>query len=124
MEAAKAFFEQVAELMSEPPERVLTDDHSSYPRAISEVLGESVKHQVSKSVNNPVEQSHRTLKQQYYPTMGFSNVETAGNFCEAVEELNQFLRVRQTMAEVVSLPEYQSQIQARMSELRDMMKSA
>jgi transposase-like protein len=124
MAAAKAFFEQVAELMAEPPERVVTDGHSSYPRAISEVLGETVEHQVSKSVHNPVEQSHRKLKQRYYPTLGFSNVETAGYFCEAVEELNQFLRVRQSMGEFVSLPEYRLQIQARMSELRDMMKAA
>ena len=87
------------------------------------MLGESVEHTVSKSVHNPVEQSHRQLKQRYYPTLGFSNVETAGYFCEAVEELNQFLRVRQTMGEVVSLPEYRSQIKARMSELRDMMKA-
>ena len=124
LEAGKAFFEQVAELMTEPPERVVTDGHSRYPRAISEVLGESVQHQVSKSVQNPVEQSHRQLKQRYYPTLGFSHVETAGYFCEAVEELNQFLRVRQTMGEVVSLPEYRIQIKARMSELRDMMKAA
>ncbi|WP_346293189.1 IS6 family transposase [Sphaerothrix gracilis] len=123
-EAAKAFFEQVSELMPEPPERVVTDGHSSYPRAISEVLGKSVQHEVFKSVNNPVEQSHRKLKQRYYPTMGFSNVETAGYFCEAVEELNQFLRVRQAMAEYVSLPERRSQLKARMSELRGMIKVA
>jgi len=56
--------------------------------------------------------------------MGFSHVETAGYFCEAVEELNQFLRGRQSMGEVVSLPEYRLQTKARMSELRDMMKAA
>jgi len=121
LEAAKAFFEQVAELMAEPPKRVVTDGHSSYP---SEVLGESVQHQVSKSVHNPVEQSHRKLKQRYYPTQGFNNVETVGYFCEAVEELNQFLRVRQSMGDFVSLPECRLQIQAGMSELRDLMKAA
>ncbi|MEL6764713.1 MAG: DDE-type integrase/transposase/recombinase, partial [Cyanobacteria bacterium J06607_6] len=115
---------QVAELMPELPERVVTDGHTSYPRAISEVLRESVQHEVSKSVHNPVEQSHRKLKQRYYPTMGLSNVETAGYFCEAGEELNQFLRVRRHMTEFVSLPEHRSQIQARMSELRDLMKAA
>jgi putative transposase len=124
MEAAQAFFKQVSELMAMPPERVVTDGHTSYPRAISEVLGESVQHDVSKSVNNPVEQSHRKLKQRYYPTMGFSNVETAGYFCEAVEELNQFLRVRQHMGEVVSLPEHRTYVQERMQELRQMMKAA
>ena len=124
MEAAKAFFEPVAELMPEPPERVVTDGHSRYPRAISEVLGKAVQHEVSKSVHNPVEQSHRKLKPRYYPTMGFSNVETVGYFSEAVEELNQFLRVRRHMTEFVSLPEHRLQIQARMVELRDMIKAA
>ena len=47
MKAAKAFFEQVSELMPEPPERVVTDGYTSYPRAIKEVLGKSVEHQVS-----------------------------------------------------------------------------
>ena len=110
--------------MAESPERVVTDDHTSYPRAITEVLGEAVEHPVSQSVNNPVEPSHRKLKQRYYPTMGFSHVETAGYFGEAVEELNQFLRGRRPMAEVVSLPEYRIQIQARMQELGTIMKAA
>ncbi|WP_239112463.1 hypothetical protein [Halomicronema sp. CCY15110] len=88
------------------------------------VLGKSVQHQVSKSVHHPVEQSHRQLKPRYYLTLGFSQAEIAGYFCEAVKALNQFLRVRESMGEVVSLPEYRSQIKARMSELRDMMKAA
>ena len=112
----------VLPLMAEPAERVVTDGHTSYPRAIAEVLGESVRHAVSQSVHNPVEQSHRKLKHRYYPTIGFSNVETASYFCEAVEELNQ-LRVRRSM-EVVSLLEHQHQIQARMKEFRVMLKTA
>ncbi|MEO1126278.1 MAG: hypothetical protein AAFW84_20080 [Cyanobacteria bacterium J06635_15] len=34
------------------------------------------------------------------------------------------LRVRRQMAEVVSLPEHRSQLQARMRKLRDLMKAA
>ena len=60
------------------------DPATSYPRAITEVLGKSVQHEKSKSINNPVEQSHWKLKQRYYPSMGFSNVETAGDFCTRV----------------------------------------
>lgn len=56
--------------------------------------------------------------------MGFGNIETAGYFCEAVEELNQFLRVRQQMGEVVSLPEHRTYVQAKMQELRQMMTIA
>ena len=98
--------------------------HTGYPWAISELLGESVQHEVSKLVNNLVEQSYRKLKQGYYPTMGFGNVETAEDFCEVVKELNQFLRVCQFMGDVVSfLPEHRSQIQARMSELRKVLRA-
>lgn len=124
LEAARAFFEQVSELMPEPLDRFVMSSHSSYQRAISEVIGESVQPVVSQSVNNPVEQSHRKLKQRYYPTLGFSNVEAAEYFCEAIEELDLFLRVRQSMGEFVSLMEHRSQIQARMQELRVMMKAA
>ena len=39
MEAAKAFFQQTHEVADAPPERVFTDGHTSYPRAIKEELG-------------------------------------------------------------------------------------
>ena len=42
MEVAQAFFEPVADWMAELPKRVVTDGHSHYPRAISEVLGASI----------------------------------------------------------------------------------
>ena len=70
-----------------------------------------------------MEQSHRKLKQRYYPTVGFNNVETAGYYCAAVAALNQFLRVCQSVGEGVSLPEHRHQNQARMKELRMMLKA-
>lgn len=40
-ESAQAFFEQALEMAQTPPNRVVTDGLASYPRAISEVLGEA-----------------------------------------------------------------------------------
>lgn len=39
MEAAKRFFSQTLETVGHAPERVTTDGHDSYPRAIRETLG-------------------------------------------------------------------------------------
>ena len=44
-----------------------TDRLSSYPRAIAEEFGEEVKHEIVKCRENPIEQSHRGIKQRYYP---------------------------------------------------------
>ncbi len=70
MEAAKAFFAQAYEVAEQPPQRVATDGHSSYPRAIKEELGEGVEHEVRNCRGNPIEQSHRGIKQRYYPMLG------------------------------------------------------
>ncbi|MBD3887135.1 DDE-type integrase/transposase/recombinase [Phormidium tenue FACHB-886] len=40
MEGVKAFFAQAHEVAEHLPQRVATDGHSSYPRAIEEELGE------------------------------------------------------------------------------------
>lgn len=47
MEAAKAFFRRALAAVGATPERVTTDGHTAYPRAIREVLGAAVVHQVS-----------------------------------------------------------------------------
>ena len=39
MDAAKRFFQQVLQTVGHAPERVTTDGHTSYPRAIREILG-------------------------------------------------------------------------------------
>ncbi len=59
MEAAKAFFVQAHEVAEERPERVVTDGHTSYPRAIAEELDAEVEHEVKSCLGNPIEQSHR-----------------------------------------------------------------
>jgi len=44
------------------PDRVTTDGHDSYPRAIRTTLGEDVRHRTSRYLNDRLEQDHRGIK--------------------------------------------------------------
>jgi len=55
MKAANAFFRSAQATMGFRPERVTTDGHGSYPRAIRTVLGKAVRHRTSAYLNNPLE---------------------------------------------------------------------
>ncbi len=97
MAAAQQFFRQAAATVGQLPERVTTDGHAAYPRAIRETLGGHVAHRTSRYKNNRLEQDHRGVKQRYYPMRGFGNVVAAGRFCRAYEEQRQYFRARTTM---------------------------
>jgi transposase-like protein len=56
MEAAQRFFKQALAVVGHAPERVTTDGHASYPRAVREILGVSVQHRTNKYLNNLLEQ--------------------------------------------------------------------
>jgi transposase-like protein len=105
MEVAKVFFAQAYEVAEQVPQRVATDGHTSYPRAIEEELGEAVEHEVRDCRGNPIEQSHRGIKQRYYPTLGFGAIASARRFCQSYDEVRNFMRVQHYMTEVVSLSE-------------------
>ena len=62
MEAAKAFFRSARLTMGFRPDRVTTDSHGSYPKAIRSVLGRTVRHRTSAYLNNRLEQDHRGFK--------------------------------------------------------------
>jgi len=47
MAAAKAFFRSAKSATGMTPDRVTTDGHGSYPRAIRSTLGRDVKHRTS-----------------------------------------------------------------------------
>jgi putative transposase len=63
-EAAQCFFQQARVVAGQAPERVTTDGHSSYPRAIRETLGEAVEHRCYRYLNNRLEQDHWGIKQR------------------------------------------------------------
>ena len=64
MDAAKRFFQRATAAVGHTPERVTTDGHDSYPRAIRERLGVDVIHRTNRYLNNRIEQDHRGMKQR------------------------------------------------------------
>src|SRR5216684_604864 len=98
MEAAKRFFKQALDVADHAPERVTTDGHDSYPRAIRETLGHEVIHRCNRYLNNRIEQDHRGIKQRYYPMRGFGSFESAARFCPAFDEVRHYFRARTTTA--------------------------
>ena len=119
MEGTKAFFARARTIAEDIPERVQTDGLASYPRAVEEELGEEVKHEVLPCTANAVEQSHRGIKHRYFPMMGFGEFEAAQRFCQAFDEVRNFLRHRSQMAEVVSLNERRERFLSKVSELEE-----
>ncbi|MBD1870387.1 IS6 family transposase [Cyanobacteria bacterium FACHB-471] len=123
MAAAKAFFAQAHEVVEQSPQRVVTDELSSYPRTIDEELGTDVEHEVRGCLGNPIEQSHRGIKQRYYPMLGFGAIESAKRFCQAFDEVKQFLRPRAKMTELVSFSKQRERFIERVSELEELFQA-
>src|ERR1700710_1432402 len=76
------------------PDRVTTDGHGSYPRAIRSTLGRDVKHRTSAYRNNGLEQDHRGVKGRIRYMRGFKEFDAAARFCRGYDELRAFLRLR------------------------------
>lgn len=123
MEAAKAFFAEAHEVAGQSPQREVTDELASYPRVIDEELGLDVKQEVRGCLGNPIEQSHRRIKQRYYPMLGFSLFESTKRFCQAFEEVQQFLRSRVRMAELVSLSKQRERFIERVNQLQKLFQA-
>ena len=95
MKAAKAFFRSAKSVTGVTPDRVTTDGHDSYPRAIRTTLGKRVRHRTSRYLNNRLEQDHRGIKGRYRPMRGFKCPRSASRFCRGYDEMRNFLRSRQ-----------------------------
>jgi transposase-like protein len=124
MDAAQRFFGQAQGVAGQAPERVTTDGHTSYPRAIRETLGEAVEHRCNQYLNNRLEQDHRGIKQRYYPMRGFGTFESAARFCRAFDELRQFERYRRTRAGTGSLAKRRQQFGDGTAALQAMLATA
>src|SRR4051812_31621951 len=85
MAAAKAFFRSAKAVTGMTPDRVTTDGHDSYPRAIRTELGKAVRHRTSCYLNNRLEQDHRRIKGRYRPMRGFKCPRSAARFCRAYD---------------------------------------
>jgi transposase-like protein len=94
MAAAQAFFRSAKSVTGQVPERVTTDGHRSYPRAIRSTLGRRVVHRTSAYKNNRLEQDHRGVKGRIRCMRGFKSFASAERFCRSHDELRDFLRPR------------------------------
>ena len=103
--AARRFLRRLVEVAGRKPLRVTTDQHPAYRRAIRWIIGRRATHRTTQYLNNYTEQSHRAVKQRYYPMLGFGNFESASRFCAAFDELRQYFRVRRRGEAHVSLAE-------------------
>ncbi len=102
MQAAKAFFRSARAVMGYKPERVTTDGHGSYPRAIRSVLGKTVQHRTSAYLNNRLEQDHRGIKGRIRCMRGFKSHVAAHRFCREHGELRNLLRPQRRHNQAVS----------------------
>jgi transposase-like protein len=124
MDAAKRFFTRALAVVGHAPEKVTTDGHDAYPRAIRETLGARVIHRCSRYMNNRIEQDHRGIKGRYHPMRGFGSFISAARFCLVHDEVRDYFRHRARMNETVPLPIQREQFRVRLAELRGMLKAA
>jgi transposase-like protein len=123
MEAAQQFFKQALAVVGSTPERVTTDGHPSYPRAVREILGNQGQHRTNKYLNNCLEQDHRGIKQRYYPMHGFGNFSSAVRFCCAFDELRNYLRPRSTTGRQATLSERRRAFLDRLIALKEAIQA-
>ncbi len=124
MVAAKRFFKQAKEVVGHAPERVTTDGHIAYPRAIHRILGRKVVHRTNRYLNNRLEQDHRGIKQRYYPMRGFGNFDSAYRFCRAFDEQRDYFRYRTKPKEKVPLTEQRCMFLQRFGALQYLLMAA
>lgn len=102
MKAAKAFFRSATATMEYRPERVTTDGHGSYPRAIRTALRKAVRHRTSACLNNRLEQDHRGIKGRIRCIRGLESHDAAARFRREHGELRDLLRPRRRHNQLVS----------------------
>ncbi len=124
MDAANRFFTRARTVVGHAPDKVTTDGHDAYPRAIRETCGPDVRHRTSRYMNNRMEQDHRGIKQRYYPMRGFGSFAAAARFCTAHDELRDHLRSRQRLNETVSLADQRRLFAERWGEVCAVLEAA
>jgi putative transposase len=94
MAAAQAFLRSAKATAGFAPDRVTTDGHGSYPKAIRSTLGKKVRHRTNAYLNNRLEQDHRGIKGRIRCMRGFKDHDAADCFCREHDELRDLLRAR------------------------------
>jgi transposase-like protein len=99
--AAKAFFRSAKTVTGVAPDRVTTDGHDAYPRAIWTELGRLVRHRTSCYLNSRFDQDHPGIKGRRRPILGLKSTASAARYCRCHDELRNFLRCRSRMRQHV-----------------------
>jgi putative transposase len=115
--AAEAFFRSAWAVTGLIPDRITTDGHDAYPRAIRTVFGEQVTQRTNRYLNNHVEQDHRGIKQRYRATGGLKTFDTAAQFCCLFDEIRAFLRPYSQRHQPLSLAQRRDIHQERLAQL-------
>ena len=113
--AARRFFRSAKAVTGAIPERITTDGHDAYPRAIRTELGSRVRHRTNNYLNNRLEQDHRGIKGRCRPMLGFKSVPSARRFCRGHDELRNFLRSRSRMCQHVPAATWRFQYMRRIA---------
>jgi putative transposase len=122
--AAEAFFRSAWTVTGVTPDRITTDGHDAYPRAIRNVFGDQVLHRINRYLNNHLEQDHRGIKQRYRPTCGLKTFVTASYFCHTFDEIRAFLRPPYPRNHPLTLAQRRRIHQTRFTELMGMLTAA
>jgi putative transposase len=122
--AAEAFFRSAWTVSGVTPERITTDGHDAYPRAIRHVFGDRVTHRTNRYLNNRLEQDHRGIKPRYRPMCGLKTFATAARFCRLFDEIRALFRPQWRHNQGLSLHQRRCIHQAQFAQLMGMMAVA
>ena len=103
--AVRRFLRRLVDVAERKPERVTTDSHPPYRRAIRWILGRTVRHRCNRYLNTRTEQSQRAIKPRDDPMLGCGSFASAARCCSAFDARRQYVRVGQRGAEWVPLAE-------------------
>ena len=122
--AAEAFFRAAWTTTGVIPERITTDGHDAYPRAICHVFGEQIAHRTNRYLNNHLEQDHRGIKQRYRSMCGFKTFGTAAGFCRLFDEIRTFFGPQSQRNQSLTLVQRRDIYQERFAHLMGIMAAA
>jgi putative transposase len=122
--AAEAFFRSAWTVTGVTPDRITTDGHDAYPRAIRNVFGDQVRHRTNRYLNNQLEQDHRGIKQRSRPMYGFNTFVTVARFCRLFDEIRAFCRPQPHHNQCLSLHQRRRLYRDRVAQLMEIMAAA
>jgi putative transposase len=101
--AAEAFFRAVWTVTRVTTDRITTDGHDAYPRAIRNVFRNQVRSRPNRYLNNQLEQDHQRIRQRSRHMYGFKTFVIAARFCRVFDEIRALCRPQSHHDQCLSL---------------------